>query len=162
MHFALTVCTGAVPTNTGLLPALHRAPGNGVQLGQTPTTLGSPFLSSLPRSQEYPQILGTNLLGEALVWGVVTAPHMVLTPLWHCLPPTHIHTGPRESAGTEPTQPALREDLKRLSITHNEVFLVMLGFSHPSQQRETPLTAWLSVRLFGHHFGQSPGTACSS
>lgn len=62
-------------------------------------------------------------------------------PLLALFAPTHIHT---EAAGADPTQPVM----------------VMLGFSHPGQQREIPLTAWLG--LFGHHFGHSPGIACSS
>lgn len=133
VHFTHTVCTGTVPTNTGLSPALHRTAGNGVQLGQTPTALGSPSLNSLPSSQPPKREAQTSWVG---LWSGGPS-----EPLLALFVPTRIHT---EAAGADPTQPVM----------------VMLGFSHPGQQRETPLTAWLG--LFGHHFGHSPGIACSS
>lgn len=92
--------------------------------------------------------------------GCDSSPHGI-NPLWHVCPPTlFIQCQERQQEQNQPSQPS--EGIEGLSITHSEVFLVMLVFSHPGQQRETPSTAWLGVGLFGHHFGHSPGIACSS
>lgn len=96
-----------------------------------------------------------------MVWGAVTAPHMALPPSGTVCPPAmFIQSQERQQEQNQPSQPS--EGIEGLSITHSEVFLIMLGFSHPGQQRETPSTAWLCVGLFGHHFGHSTGIACSS
>lgn len=72
-------------------------------------------------------------MGEALVWRAETAPHMVLTPLWNCFPPpVFMQCQERQKEQSPPSQPS--EGMECLSITHSEVFLVMLRFSQPGQQ----------------------------
>lgn len=115
VHFTHTVCTGTVPTNTGLSPALHRTAGNGVQLGQTPTALGSPSLNSLPSSQPL------NVRHRPRGWGFGLG--SLLSPFWHCLPHTYSYRGSRSRpnpaghgyAALLPPWPAARDPLDSMA-----------------------------------------------
>lgn len=80
-------------------PALHRTAGNGVQLGQTPSALGSPFLNSLPSSQ--PPNTRYKPPGRGFgLGGCESSPHGTVCP-----PPIFIQCQERQQEQNQPVSP---------------------------------------------------------